>query len=72
MKFMVWAKDTPPALCYTQHPNTVTLGSAITMQVQNTPHFAAVQTEGALYPLMSHQEHVLQCAMLVGVILGMP
>jgi hypothetical protein len=28
------------------------------MQVQNTPHFAAVQTEGALYPLMSHQERV--------------
>jgi hypothetical protein len=39
-------------------PHTVTLGSASTMQVQNTPHFAAVQTEGALYPLMSHQERV--------------
>jgi hypothetical protein len=36
------------------------------MQVQNTPHFAAVQTEGALYPLMRHQEHDLQCAMLLG------
>jgi hypothetical protein len=28
------------------------------MQVQNTPHFAAVQTEGALDPVMSHQEQV--------------
>jgi hypothetical protein len=54
MKFMVWEKT------HLQHfviPSTPTL-SPSEVQVQNTPLFAAVQTEGALSPLMSHQERV--------------